>query len=174
VTAIDVPPRAWPAGDLDERSTLEGMLDWGRQTVLSKCAGLSDEDLRRRAVEPSTLCLIGIWRHLADCEAYWMVQVFLGIDGANLGLYDPGSTGADFDDVAEATATETSATFHRRVARSKEIAGAADLADISAGKLWDGRQVSLRWIYAHMIDEYARHGGHCDLLRERIDGQTGY
>lgn len=173
MSPIAEPERHWPAGNLDEADTLFEMLDWGRATLLVKCAGLDDFQLARRAVPPSRLSLLGILRHMADVEAYWFEQVFLGRPAADLGLYDPENTGADFENLEGFDGEAVARVYAARVARSREIAASHDLGQLAAVDR-DGRRVSLRWIAAHLIDEYGRHDGHADLLREVIDGATGY
>jgi uncharacterized damage-inducible protein DinB len=166
--------RAEPPLRAGEREMLLGWLDYHRATLLWKCEGLGDDQLRDRAVPPSSLCLLGLVRHLAECERSWFRNVLLG---ENLpALYstkeDPD---ADFNDVEAANGAEDIATFERECAAAREaIASAPDLDTLS--KKPDrrtGEQFSLRWIITHMIEEYARHNGHADLLRERIDGATG-
>lgn len=160
------PPHAGP-----ERAVLEGFLDFHRDTLLRKCAGLSDAQLKTASCEPSTLTLLGLVRHLAEVEAWFNDDL---ADGQIPGIYwsteDPDG---DFDNVAGAVVAEDVATYRRTVDRSRTFAAGVDDLDTILTRSRDGDDISLRWVYVHMIEEYARHNGHADLLRERIDGATG-
>jgi hypothetical protein len=154
-----------------ERAMLEGWLDYHRDTLLFKCQGLTAAQLKLRSVEPSSLSLLGLVRHMADVERSWFRRRFLGLDLPRL-YWHEGNPDGDFDDVDAADAEADFATFRAEV----ELAGQA-----AAGHSLDetfrherrGIEMNLRWIYLHMIEEYARHNGHADLIRERIDGVTG-
>lgn len=157
----------------DERSMLEAWLDFHRATLLSKCEGLDDVQLRTRSVPPSSLSLLGLVRHLAEVERNWFRRVLLDEDAPPLYYSDENEDG-DFDDVAGANAVADLATLRAEVETSRTLAAQhPDLDAIAARKRRGIHDVSLRWIYVHMIEEYARHNGHADLLRERIDGRTG-
>jgi uncharacterized damage-inducible protein DinB len=164
--------RAMPPLQADERSTLEGWLDFYRATVVGKAEGLSDEQLRTAAVPPSPLTLLGLVQHLAEVERNWFRRVLLGEDVAP--IYGPPAepTGQDggFDLAEDATSAAARATWEDEVAQSRANCAARGLDETSP---FMGGQVTLRWVYSHMIAEYARHAGHADLLRERIDGATG-
>jgi uncharacterized damage-inducible protein DinB len=166
--------RAEPPLRAGEREMLTGWLDYHRATLLWKCEGLTDDQLRERAVPPSGLCLLGLVRHLAECERGWFRNGLLG-EGLPPLYYTDEDQDADFNDVETADVAGVFATFERECAAAREaIASAPDLDML--GKKGDrrtGEQFSLRWIITHMIEEYARHNGHADLLRERIDGATG-
>jgi uncharacterized damage-inducible protein DinB len=157
----------------DEHDTLTGFLSWQRETLALKCAGLTAEELARRAIEPSTLSLLGLVRHMADVERRWFRAVLAGHRApARFSHADDGEfTGAvpDPDVVAEAWRA-----WREEVAFAEQFV--AETPDLGAvGKVpdeWRG-PVSLRWVLTHMIEEYARHNGHADLLRERIDGRIG-
>jgi uncharacterized damage-inducible protein DinB len=154
-----------------ERAMLEAFLDRHRRTLLVKCAGLTGEQLATRATPPSTLSLLGLVRHLADVERNWFQRVLDGRAVPGIFWTDAAPDG-DFDDVDPARAAEDLATFHAEIAAGREIAARHELDDV--GRLRrTGGEVSLRWIYMHLIEEYARHNGHADLLREAIDGVTG-
>ena len=154
----------------DERTLLEGFLDYHRDTLLWKCAELTDDQLRERAVPPSQLSLHGLVRHLADVERSWFRQRFAGEDVPDL-FYTEDNPDGDFLDTAEADPAADVATFRAEVDAAKRTVRDRSLDDtFTDGR---GREFSLRWIYLHMIEEYARHNGHADLLRERIDGATG-
>jgi uncharacterized damage-inducible protein DinB len=155
----------------DERTTLLAFLEWQRATLARKCAGLTPEELRQRAVEPSTLSLIGLVRHLADVERGWFRRTLAGeaVEDRYSSEADPDG---DFDGVDGADADEALAGWRTECDLAREIVAARKLDD--TGRQRKGTQVSLRWILMHMIEEYSRHNGHADLIRQRIDGATGY
>ncbi|WP_305784790.1 DinB family protein [Symbioplanes lichenis] len=149
---------------------LEGWLAWHRQTLLTKCAGLTAAQLKRAAVEPSNLTLLGLVRHMTAVERSWF-----RVRAAGRPLTDPynddTNVDGDFDDVAGADAE---ANYAAHLAETE--AATADVAGLPLDHEFTaaGRgSFSLRWVYLHMIEEYARHNGHADLLRERLDGATG-
>ncbi|WP_306213991.1 DinB family protein [Actinoplanes sp. RD1] len=149
---------------------LEGWLAWHRQTLLGKCAGLTAEQLKQAAVEPSNLTLLGLLRHMTAVERSWF-----RIRAAGQDLPDPynddTNIDGDFDDVPTADAE---ANYAAHLAELK--VATADVAALPLDHEFtlEGRGTfSLRWVYLHMIEEYARHNGHADLIRERLDGTTG-
>jgi hypothetical protein len=154
----------------DERTLLEGWLDYHRQTLLTKATGLTAEQLKRASVEPSNLTLLGLIRHMAEVERSWFRTRAAGRDVGLLYCSDDNIDG-DFDDVAEADAEGDYATFLAEVELAREAAAGLPLEHEFATSR--SPAISLRWVYLHMIEEYARHNGHADLLRERIDGVTG-
>ncbi len=165
--------RADPDRIADERAALEQWLDYHRATLLRKCAGLTAEQLKRRAVAPSTLSLLGLVRHLTEVERWWF-RMHAG--GEQLDFpYDPDQTGADFDDAADADAGGNLSAYAAEIEAARAAMAGKDL-DLVVPGLGDHpeRTRDIRWIYLHMIEEYARHNGHADLLREAIDGATGY
>jgi uncharacterized damage-inducible protein DinB len=154
-----------------ERDMLEGWLEWHRSTLLMKCAGLTGEQLARRAVDPSNLSLLGLVRHMAEVERAWFRSRFAGepVDA----LYGTGANpDADLDDVVAATAEADFAAFTSEVELARAAAAGHSLDETFRHPRTQA-EMSLRWVYVHMIEEYARHNGHADLLRERIDGVTG-
>jgi uncharacterized damage-inducible protein DinB len=160
------PPYAGP-----ELETLVGFLDWQRETFRMKCADLAPEQLLQRASPPSTMCLLGLLRHLADVEYGWFREHFAGEDEQL--LYD--TEDGDFN-VTEADAgsvAQTWALFDTQLKRARAIVAAATTTDLSVRTTKRGDHTSLRWVMLHMIVEYARHNGHADLLREAIDGTVG-
>ncbi|MDQ1647952.1 MAG: hypothetical protein QOG60_9 [Frankiaceae bacterium] len=163
--------RTEPPPTGEERSALEGWLDYHRATLQQKCTGLTDEQLKQRAVPPSGLSLLGLVRHLADVERSWFRQ---RMDGQKLAdLYGTDEhPDADFEGVDAADAASDLATLGREVERARATAATHHLDDTFAHPR-TGTVYTLRWVYLHMIEEYARHNGHADLLRERIDGVTG-
>lgn len=154
----------------DERTVLAGVLAAQRTTLAAKCAGLG-EALADRSVPPSTLSLLGLVRHLADVERRWFREVLAGED-APPRFSSPANPDGDFDDAAPEVASEAWAAWHAEVAFAEQFTAAAPNLDIAGEDGWRGT-VSLRWVLVHMIEEYARHNGHADLLRERIDGAVG-
>ncbi|WP_200211912.1 DinB family protein [Micromonospora coerulea] len=158
----------------DERTMLEGWLDYHRDTLLYKCAGLTAEQLRTASVEPSTLTLLGLVRHMADVERWWFRIRAAGEDipGLYHGDEDPD---ADLNAVADADPAETFATFRAEVEAARKAATGLSLDHTFRRLRRDsgGDEMNVRWVYVHMIEEYARHNGHADLIRERIDGVTG-
>jgi uncharacterized damage-inducible protein DinB len=159
----------------DERATLAGFLDRYRDTLEWKCTGLTPEQLSERAVPPSTMSLLGLVRHMAEVERGWFRRGLAGEDVGPL-YYTEQEPDRDFDDVDGATADDVEGAFavwRFEVKRAREISAATpmDRTFISKGS---GTTISHRWLLVHMIEEYARHNGHADLLRERIDGEKGY
>jgi uncharacterized damage-inducible protein DinB len=157
----------------DERTMLEGWLDFHRDTLLTKCAGLTGEQLCERASPPSTLSLLGLLRHMAEVERGWFVNEWHREIGE---IYcTPDDPEADFERTDPEQADVDLAIFLREVSAARAEAARHELDDTAPSLNRDGtpRDVSVRWVYVHMIEEYARHNGHADLLRERIDGATG-
>lgn len=157
-----------------EAAVLTHWLDLYRETVLLKIAGLDAEQLCERSVPPSTMSLIGVVRHLTEVEAYWLREVLEGEPDIPDYYCTPESPDGDFDEVDPSTAADDVATYRREVDRTRaNVAQWSDLGSPARGRR-KGKQVNLRWILVHLIEEYARHLGHMDLLRERVDGRTGY
>jgi uncharacterized damage-inducible protein DinB len=158
-----------PSGH-DERSMLESMIEWHRSTLLRKCAGLDGAQLAARSVPPSTLSLLGLVRHLADAERAWFRRHFLGQDLPEV------HARADHPDAAfDEAGPDTAEADYRQLLAERELCRAA-----AAGRSLDQpcahpdfSRWTLRWVYAHMVEEYARHNGHADLLRQAIDGASG-
>lgn len=155
-----------------ERETLTSVLDFHRETLARKCSGLTPDQLRSRAVEPSQLSLIGLVRHLTDVELGWFTRILSGTDTPFVYWLADAPDGRDFH-VENADVDESLRLWHSTYARSREIADTCESLDTFGVHEPTGDRFSLRWILTHMIQEYARHNGHADLLRERIDGQTG-
>jgi uncharacterized damage-inducible protein DinB len=164
--------RTDPPGQADERTSLMAFLDFHRDTLMWKCEGLRDEQLRERPVPPSTMSLLGLVRHLTDVERGWFVRTFGGEPDAKPLYYSDSDPDGDFDNTDTADVTEAFATWRSACEQSREIVKSAPSLD-DAVVTRRGETVSLRWIMLHMIEEYARHNGHADLFRERIDGATG-
>ncbi len=165
------PPRAG-----DEAATLTAFLDYNRAAVLDKAAGLTEAQLAT-AVPPSTLTLAGLLHHLALVEHWWFHQCFAGAQPIEPWASAPWDEDPDWEFTVAADLD--GATLRRRyqeaIARSHHITEAApDLSALSVATDDQGEPWSLRWILAHMLEETARHAGHADLIRESIDGHTGW
>jgi hypothetical protein len=154
----------------DEANTLRSFLAYHRQTLLWKCQGLTAQQLKTAAVPPSTLTLLGLVRHLAEVERSWFQRRLGALDVPLIYCTDDRPDG-DFDDVAGADPEADFATYHAEVAAADAVAAELPLDTTFLSRR--GNTLSLRWLYAHMIEEYARHNGHADLLREAIDGAVG-
>lgn len=155
----------------EERTQLEAWLDYHRDTLLMKCADLTGDQLRTRSVEPSTLSLLGLVRHMADVERYWFRRQF---DGADLGpLYWDTGDDPDYDFTGALTsdAADDFAAYQEEVLAARATVAGRSLDEQFVSDR--GATFDLRWVYLHMIEEYARHNGHADLIRERIDGAVG-
>ena len=160
------------AGELE---TLNSFLDFQRATMIRKVEGLTDEQAASQPVAPSTLSLSGLIKHLSLVEESWFESVFAGGE-----LGEPWSS-APFDDDKDWEFNSASADrlsdlvemYESACEKSREVVASADsLGEMSEKDTRRGK-VSLRWILLHMIEETARHAGHADLIRERIDGATG-
>ncbi|HEY2522723.1 MAG TPA: DinB family protein [Streptosporangiaceae bacterium] len=160
-----------PPSTGDERVMMRAFLDFHRATLELKCAGLSDEDLRRQSMPPSTLSLLGLVRHMAEVERRWFREVLGGED-----LPRVWSVKGDFQtayDATGATRAEAFAAWHTEIEHARRLEAAAESLDVEVYVDNWGENVSLRLIMLHLMHEYTRHNGHADLLREGIDGVTG-
>ncbi len=173
-------PMVWTAPDVTradgslvapESEMLRGVLDFHRGTLLAKCSGLSGADLAKAPIAQSNLTLLGLIRHLSKVERVWFRQRFRGEPIER--LYSTAERpDADFEDVDAARAEEE----YERLVTEQELARQA-VADATMDETFihpDGTEMSLRMMFVHMIGEYARHNGHADLMRQCIDGATGY
>lgn len=156
----------------DERTILAGYLDWHRLTLLRKCSGLNQDQLKRASVEPSDLTLLGLVRHMAEVERWWFRNRAAGISLTELYCSDASPDG-DFDDIADADAEADFATYHAECELARAAVARLPLDHTFIHPTDSQVRRNLRWVYVHLIEEYARHNGHADLLRERIDGVTG-
>jgi hypothetical protein len=166
---MDLHGRVDPPLIADELDTLLGFLDFQRGTFLWKCEGLTPEQLGTAVLAPSKLTLHGMLRHLTEDELGWLVAPFTdaptpypyGTDaepGAAWSHLDPANYAADLQRYTDAVTQARTAIAGLPADRQVED---------------EGTTYSLRWIVTHMIEEYARHNGHADLLREHLDGATG-
>ncbi|HUB41509.1 MAG TPA: DinB family protein [Streptosporangiaceae bacterium] len=159
--------RTEPTGLLDERGLLDGWLDYYRATLMAKCEGLSGEQLISRSCEPSPMSLLGLVRHMTEMErvyghrlADWNISLLYCTDENEDG---------DFEAATPINAARDLETFRDHCALTRQVMASYQLGD-TFGKT---NSCTLRWFYHYLIKEYARHLGHADLLRERIDGATG-
>ncbi|WP_460064226.1 DinB family protein [Streptomyces sp. YKOK-I1] len=155
----------------DELPTLESWLDFHRATLEVKCAGLDDRQVRLASAAPSELTLLGLVQHLAEVERNWFQRVFAGLD---VPVVFEEETGYALNPARGLE--EVLAVWRREVARGRELI--AGRSPEETGRITDGPMagavVSLRWVLIHLVEEYARHNGHADILREHIDGVTGF
>ncbi|GAA2980808.1 DinB family protein [Streptomyces flavovirens] len=164
--------RSRPPVDAAERAMLDGWLDYHRATLAKKCEDLTDAQLREASVPPSEFTLLGLVRHLAENERGWFREVFAGEDLPPIYGTDEDPDG-EFHVTEADTWDEARSTWLAEIEAARANTAARDLDSLSVGVGRQGKPFTLRWIYTHMIEEYARHNGHADLVRERIDGATG-
>ena len=151
---------------------LDQWLEFHRATLAWKCDGLDVDALRRRSVPPSTLSLLGLMRHMAEVEQHWFRRCLAGEDAPSFYCSDSNPDG-DFDDVDTADPAEAFATWRAECEHARVLVAADPSLDRIGARPRNGHAVSLRWIMVHMIEEYSRHNGHADLLRQCIDGAVG-
>ncbi|WP_426565908.1 DinB family protein [Angustibacter sp. McL0619] len=165
--------RPGPLWLADERPALLSRLDHHRATLLAKCSGLTAEQLRRRAVPPSEISLLGLVRHMSDVERQWFRRRVAGeaLDQLYWKGPDPDD---DFLAVDDADPEADFATFAAEVEAARRAIDGRPLDETYVDSRSDGDvRFDLRSVVIHMIEEYARHNGHADILREQIDGATG-
>jgi uncharacterized damage-inducible protein DinB len=174
-TQIDEYGRPEPPLAGDEVATLLGFLDYQRATLAWKCSGLSDGQLRTR-LSPTTITLGGLLKHLARVEDHWFSEVVA--DGEPVAPWAALPWAEEWETAAQDSADDLRRLWTDRVDASRRVtadrlrAGDAGLAETHSA--WGGQgHPSLRWVLVHMIEEYARHNGHADLLRQSVDGETG-
>ncbi|MFI1581761.1 DinB family protein [Embleya sp. NPDC020630] len=155
----------------NEREMMRAFLDFHRATLAMKCEGLSDEELRRQSMPPSTLSLLGLVRHMAEVERTWFRRV-INAEDIPLVWSDEGDFQVAYD-ASASTRSEAFAAWEAEVAHSRRIEAEAESLDvIGHNARWD-QDVSLRLVMLHLMHEYARHNGHADFLREGVDGTVG-
>lgn len=166
----------WPKDEVaaaDELTTLTAFLGHQRDFLIRKASGLTEEQTRTAACPPSDLTLLGLVRHLAEVERHWAKKSFAGSDVGFIycgAAHPEGDKDGDFHPPSDATMDEAVATLRKEADAADAIYRRAGLDDVERS----GRGLySLRWILVHLVEEYARHLGHADLIREAIDGQTG-
>lgn len=152
-----------------EQEMLRDWLDWHRATLLRKCAGLDAAQLATRAVPPSNLSLLGLVRHMSDTERGWVRQAYRGEPVPDL-YYRTDAPDADFVEAGPGSAEED---FERYRAECQAVDAALAGAGLDETFTLGEKTISVRWMWQHFVEEYARHNGHADLVREVIDGSTG-
>jgi uncharacterized damage-inducible protein DinB len=178
MTTVDEQGRAEPPVDGDEAATLLGFLEYHRATLAWKCAGLDTAGLRA-TVGVSPLTLGGMLKHLAYVEDHWFSRVLH--DRERSAPWDTVDWTAapdwDWESAVDDTPEQLFALWEEAVARSRDLVAKArengDLSQPARRTRPDGGTPTLRWILTHMVEEYARHNGHADLIRESVDGSTG-
>jgi uncharacterized damage-inducible protein DinB len=165
------PRRTEPTFLLGERAMLEGWLEFHRVTLVMKCEGLDDVDRKARPVPTSLLSLHGLLRHMAEVERNWFRRVLAGQWEAPPIWYDPAIDDSELVPLNDADWEADLAAWHAECDHSRAAAAEREIDDTGIHR---GEACSLRWIYTHMIEEYARHNGHADLIRELVDGGVGY
>ncbi|HEY2640612.1 MAG TPA: DinB family protein [Streptosporangiaceae bacterium] len=170
VGELDDPRRIEPAFLLSERDMLAGWLDFHRATLLLKCEGLTDEQRKARPVPTSNLSLHGLVRHMAEVERNWFARGLLSMADAPFIWHQPGKEDDELVPLDDADWAADLAVWQDECDRSQ---AAAEEKELDYEGTFFGKPISLRWIYLHMVEEYARHNGHADLIRELLDGAVG-
>ena len=166
--------RVDPPDHASEKEMLVAFLDYYRATLLLKASGLSDDEARRASVPPSDLNLMGLVRHMAAVEHHWYRRWWER--SAKDWMFPGPDPDADMHPGPEDTMADAVAMFEREVAHARTVTDGAELDDRSAHsavRAGNDFRPSMRWVLVHMIEEYARHCGHADLIRQAIDGATG-
>ncbi|MBL1078474.1 DUF664 domain-containing protein [Nocardia sp. 2] len=157
----------------DEREVLSSMLGRGRSILLWKCAGLNGTQLATGSVAPSSLSLLGLLRHMTEVERGWFRMCAAG-EPLDYVYCSETNWSGDFDDGRAEDAEADYARYLTELTLCDKAVADIPLDRVVPHPRAADRTQSVRWIYLHMIEEYGRHAGHADLLRERIDGATGY
>jgi uncharacterized damage-inducible protein DinB len=152
-----------------EQDMLRDWLDWHRATLLRKCAGLDATQLATRAVPPSNLSLLGLVRHMSDTERGWVRMAYRGEKVPDL-YYRSDARDTDFEKADPAGAE---ADFERYLAECQAVDAALEGATLDETFTVGEKTMSVRWMWQHLVEEYARHNGHADLIRQVIDGSAG-
>lgn len=171
VGELEDPRRTEPPYILGERDMLDQWLEFHRATLILKCAGLDDVARKARPVATSKLSLHGLVRHMGEVERNWFHRVLLREPETPPIWYDVNVEDSELVPLDKADWDADLAAFLAECEASRAASSGRDLDETGMRR---GEAVSLRWIYVHMIEEYARHCGHADILREMIDGTTGY
>ena len=166
----DAAARRRPTYLCEERELLDGWLEFHRATLLAKCEDLTDDQRKDRAIPGSLLSLHGLVRHLAEVERNWFQRIFLSRSDVDSLWYDPGIEGSPIVPLEGAVWEKDLRTWQAECEASRAAVAGRSLDEVG---VWRGRDVCLRSIMLHMIQEYARHNGHADVLRESEDGSVG-
>jgi uncharacterized damage-inducible protein DinB len=164
------PRRIDPEFGLGEREMLEAWLEYHRVTLLMKCEGLTDAQRKQRPVPTSFLSLHGLVRHMAEVERGWFQRTLREDASETRMWYSDADPDGDLVPIDDADWHADLAVWQAECEKSRRAAAGRSLDD--SGER-NGKQCTLRWIYVHMIEEYARHNGHADLIRELVDGSVG-
>ncbi|MEY2566001.1 MAG: hypothetical protein QOE35_530 [Actinomycetota bacterium] len=170
VDELEDPRRTEPAFVLGERAMLEGWLEFHRMTLFIKCEGLDDVGRKATPVATSKLSLHGLLRHMAEVERNWFQRVLREQPDAPSIWFDPAIEDSELLPLDDADWDADLAAWQAECDASRAAAAEHELDDTGVRR---GQLCSLRWIYNHMIEEYARHNGHADLIREMVDGSVG-
>ncbi len=172
VQDLEDPRRREPPKDgLAEREMLEAWLEFHRTTLLLKAEGIDDHGRKARPVASSKLSLHGLVRHMAEVERSWFRRVLQREVGVPYIWCDPNVEDSEMVPLDGADWDDDLASWQAECDDSRRAAASHSLDD--TGVTRNGQPCSLRWIYVHMIEEYARHNGHADLIRELVDGSVG-
>lgn len=169
----DQDPRETAEPALGEKAVLADYLDRYRMTLDLKCDGLTPEQLATRSVPPSTLSLLGLVRHMARVEHHWFRRVLEGQSDLPRLYRTDDDPDLDFNGVeaTEEAVVDAWESWYREVTHARKLY--EELDDLGATFDFQGRPTEIRDVIVHLIEEYARHVGHADLLRECLDGRTG-
>jgi uncharacterized damage-inducible protein DinB len=165
------PRRTEPSFVLPERDMYEGWLEFHRMTLLLKCEGVDNAGRKARPVATSRLSLHGLVRHMAEVERIWFRRVLETEPETPPIWLDPAVEDSELVPLDDADWANDVAAWQAECEHSRAAAAAHNLDDTGLRR---GQPCSLRWIYAHMVEEYARHNGHADLIRELVDGAVGW
>ena len=154
----------------DESAVVSWLLDYQRHVLLRKVDGITEQQARTTTAA-SDLTLLALVRHLALVEQYWIGEIFLGSDETSL-WDDPDDRDRDFHPLEGDTLADALVALRAQIDRARRVASTTSFETLSVGRR-ENQAVKLRWILVHLVEEYARHCGHADLLREAIDGTTG-
>jgi len=162
--------RGFAPDEGDERTLLNAFLEFHRETFLWKCSGLTGEQLALRSVSTTGMSLLGLIRHLTDVERHWLREVTAG-ENVDMAYWGNPNRDSDFEDIRAEDAERDYATYVAEVDACRANQSLGLDATVLRGD--SGERFTFRWILIHLIEEYARHNGHADLMREAIDGETG-
>ncbi|MFD3457926.1 DinB family protein [Streptomyces sp. NPDC058691] len=167
---MDDDQRMHPSRVAGDRASLTSFLDYQRATLAMKCAGLTGEQLKRKAIPTSGLTLLGLVRHAASVERSWFRFI---VSAEDVKAPWPGEVDGAFAEfhVEDADVGEAFGVWREECVRARAVASSFVSLDETVN--FRGETISLRYVLTHMIEEYARHNGHADLLREAIDGAVG-
>ncbi len=171
VEDLEDPRRTEPDFRLGERDMLESWLEFHRTTLLLKCEGLDDEQRKRRPVPTSRLSLHGLVRHMGEVERNWFRRCLLDQPEAPRIWRDDDRADSELVPLERADWESDLRAWQNECEASRRAAAPRGLDEVGHR---NGQPCSLRWIYVHMIEEYARHNGHADLIRELVDGHVGW